>query len=232
MSKTPVPDSDLEDLLVAQPLFSGLLPEEVKRIVRGMTKIHLDRGGILFNKGDECNGFHLLISGQIKLAFISPQGHEKVVEIIRPNQTFGEALMFMERPYIVSAQALVDSFLLHFSKSVVFDELEHDPRLARKMIAGLSMRLHQLVVDVEDYSMHSGKQRIIGYLLREVAGSESGNEAVVSLPISKGTIASRLNMTQEHFSRILHELVDLGLVTVKGRSVCIPDLDRLRKYED
>jgi CRP-like cAMP-binding protein len=230
MSMTPV--TDLEKLLSAQALFSGLLPEEVARIARGMKKIHLDRGDILFNKGDECNGFHLLISGQIKLALTSPQGYEKVVEIISPNQTFGEALMFMEKPYIVSAQALAESFLLHFSKSVVFDELEHDPMLARKMIAGLSMRLHQLVVDVEDYSMHSGKQRIIGYLLREVADNESGNEAVVSLPISKGTIASRLNMTQEHFSRILHELVGLGLVTVKGRSVCIPDLGRLRQYED
>jgi CRP-like cAMP-binding protein len=230
MSRTPTPD--LENLLSAQPLFSGLLPEEVARIVRGMKKIQRDRGGILFNKGDECTGFHLLVSGQIKLALTSPQGYEKVVEIISPNQTFGEALMFMEKPYIVSAQALADSFLLHFSKAVVFDELQHDPGLARKMIAGLSMRLHQLVVDVEDYSIHSGTQRIIGYLLREVADSESGNEAVVSLPTSKSTIASRLNMTQEHFSRILHELVSLGLVTVKGRAVCIPDLDRLRRYED
>ncbi|GHT84604.1 regulatory protein [Betaproteobacteria bacterium] len=230
MSRAPVPD--LEKLLAGQPLFSGLLPGEVARIMRGMKKIDLHRGDILFNKGDECNGFHLLISGQIKLALTSPHGHEKVVEIIRPNQTFGEALMFMEKPYIVSAQALVDSFLLHFSKSVVFDELAHEPMLARKMIAGLSVRLHQLIVDVEDYSIHSGKQRIIGYLLREAADSESGNEAVVSLPISKGTIASRLNMTQEHFSRILHELVGLGLVTVKGRSVCIPDLNRLRQYED
>ena len=36
-----------------------------------------------------------------------------MVEIIRPGQSFGEALMFLDKPYIVFAQALADSMLLH-----------------------------------------------------------------------------------------------------------------------
>jgi CRP-like cAMP-binding protein len=42
-------------------------------------------------------------------------------------------------------------------------------------------------------------------------------------------IASRLNMTPEHFSRILHDLAAGGLIEVNGRSVSIPDLERLRR---
>ena len=38
----------------------------------------------------------------------------------------------------------------------------------------------------------------------------------------KGVIASRLNLTQEHFSRILHELSESGLITVDGRTIRIP----------
>jgi CRP-like cAMP-binding protein len=41
-------------------------------------------------------------------------------------------------------------------------------------------------------------------------------------------IASRLNMTPEHFSRILHDLSSAGLIEVNGRAVRIPDLERLR----
>jgi hypothetical protein len=34
---------------------------------------------------------------------------------------------------------------------------------ARRMLAGLSMRLHGLIQDVEDYSLHSSTQRVIGF---------------------------------------------------------------------
>jgi CRP-like cAMP-binding protein len=223
---------NIEALLSHVPLFNGLAPEEIARIARGTREIHAGKGDILFHKGDNCNGFHLIVYGQIKLAFTSAQGSEKVVEILSQGQTFGEALMFMEKPYIVFAQALSDSLLLHISKNVIFDELERDPTLCRKMIAGMSMRLHQLITDVESYSMHSGKQRIIGYLLREIPDNEHGKNIVITLPTNKGIIASRLNLTQEHFSRILHELSELGLIVVEGRKIHIPDIDKLRTHED
>jgi CRP-like cAMP-binding protein len=123
---------------------------------------------------------------------------------------------------------LVDSRLLHISKSVIFEEIDRQPRLARKMIAGLSLRLHQLVHDVESYSLRSGRERIIGYLLRDLPDNALGQpDVTIDLPTSKGTIASRLNLSQEHFSRILNELSEAGLIRVEGRKIHIPDLQRL-----
>ena len=223
---------NIEALLSHIPLFNGLAPEEIARIARGTREINASKGDILFHKGDPCNGFHLVVYGQIKLGFTSPQGSEKVVEIITQGQSFGEAIMFMEKPYIVFAQALADSQMLHISKAAIFEELERDPRLCRKMIAGMAMRLHQLMTDVESYSLHSGKQRIIGYLLREMAEADlQGNSVTVNLPTNKGIIASRLNLTQEHFSRILHELSELGMIVVEGRKIHIPSVDKLRLHE-
>lgn len=223
---------NIEALLAHVPLFNGLMPEEIARIARGTREIHAVRGDILFHKGDSCSGFHLIVYGQVKLAFTSPQGGEKVVEILSQGQTFGEAVMFMDKPYLVYAQALTDSLLLHISKAVIMEELENDPKLGRKMIAGMAMRLHHLITDVESYSLHSGRQRIIGYLLREQLDSDEAEKTVtVTLPTNKGVIASRLNLTQEHFSRILHELSDKGLITVEGRKIHIPDVDKLRDYD-
>jgi CRP-like cAMP-binding protein len=143
--------------------------------------------------------------------------------------------MFMEKPYIVFSQALTDSLLLHVSKTAIFEELQRDHNLCRKMLAGMAMRLHQLMNDVESYSLHSGKQRIIGYLLRELPDDEpdsiNGINVTITLPTNKGVIASRLNLTQEHFSRILHELIDLGLIIVEGRKIHIPSVAKLRSYE-
>jgi len=224
------PGINIEALLAHVPLFNGLMPDEIARIARGTREINATRGDILFHKGDLSNGFHLIVYGQVKLAFTSPQGGEKVVDILSQGQSFGEAVMFMERPYMVYAQALTDSLLLHLSKAVILEELDNDPKLGRKMIAGLSMRLHHLITDVESYSLHSGRQRIIGYLLRDNLKNDE-KSITITLPTNKGVIASRLNLTQEHFSRILHELSEIGLIVVEGRRIHITDVEKLRKYD-
>jgi CRP/FNR family transcriptional regulator, dissimilatory nitrate respiration regulator len=221
---------NIESLLSHVPLFNGLAPDELARIARGTREINATRGDILFHKGDLSSGIHLIVYGQVKLAFTSPQGGEKVVDILSQGQSFGEAVMFMERPYMVYAQTLSDTLLLHIAKSVILEELENDPKLGRKMIAGLSMRLHHLITDVESYSLHSGRQRIIGYLLRDNL-EKNQKSLTITLPTSKGVIASRLNLTQEHFSRILHELSEIGLIVVEGRKIHIGDVEKLRHYD-
>ena len=227
----PRPRITTQAFLSSLPLFKELGPVELDRIAAGTTEMHVPRGEIVFNRGDPCVGFHLVVYGQVKLAFLSPQGGEKVVEIIAPGYSFGEALMFMGKPYIVMAQTLSDSLLLHVSQKAVFDEIERDHAFARKMLAGLSRRLHGLISDVESYSLQSGTERVIGYLLRQDEQQAQANDPyVLTLPTSKAVVASRLNVTPEHFSRILHELSAKGLINVEGREIRILDVANLRSY--
>ncbi|MGB7478983.1 MAG: Crp/Fnr family transcriptional regulator [Burkholderiaceae bacterium] len=218
----------VQDFLSVLPLFSDLAPEDLGEIAAGTTERKVARGEIVFHRGDPCLGFYTVVYGQVKLAFTSPQGGEKVVEIIGPGHSFGEALMFMEKPYIVSAQVLADSLLLHVAKSAVFSSIERDPKFARRMLAGMSRRLHGLISDVEAYSLSSGTQRVIGYLLK---GEDFKNGDQFRLEVSKTVIASRLNLTPEHFSRILHDLSARKLIGVNGREITILDIQRLRDYQ-
>ena len=210
------------------PMFSEMGQAELDRIAAATVPLYFDKGQSIVQCGDPCTGFHVVVYGHVKLAFTSPQGVEKVVEIVRPGQSFGEALMFLDKPYVVFAQALADSMLLHVAKHAVFDELGPSP-FARRMIAGLSRRLHGLVRDVEAYTLRSGQDRIIGYLLAELPEGASEGAADVNLTPGKSVLASRLNMTPEHFSRILHELAAEGLIEVNGRSIRVPDVARLRR---
>ena len=227
MSRAPI---KTQAFLASLPLFKELAGEELDRISRGTTELHVPRGEIIVNRGDPCVGFHLVVYGQVKLAFLSQQGSEKVVEIIGPGSSFGEAVMFMDKPYPVMSQALADTMLLHVSKQVVFEEIERDAKFARKMLAGMSRRLHSLITDVESYSLQSSTQRLVGYLLREDEQHADAKSYVVTLPTSKAIVASRLNVTPEHLSRILHELVTARLIEVNGRDVTILDSDGLRDH--
>jgi CRP-like cAMP-binding protein len=157
--------------------------------------------------------------------------------------------MFTGKPCIVNAQALTDTLLLSVDKQAVVAEIERDARFAMRMLAGISRRLHGLVHDVQAYALHSGMQRVIGYLLRDLpeeaddaasfsladAGCPTSppperREWRVCLPVSKATIASRLSLTPEYFSRVLHELEAEGLIAIDKRDIRILDAKRLARH--
>ena len=136
--------------------------------------------------------------------------------------------MFMEKPFPLSAQALCNSTLVWVSKNSIFQSLDANPLLARKLITGLSVRLHRLVQNHEFNSMRSGKQRVADYLLR-CPGVLQAEGTLVQLPANKLTIAAHLGVTPEHFSRILHEMSDAGLIDVQGKNILITDLLKLKE---
>ena len=218
-------------ILANLPLFREMSPEEIDRIAQGSKAIDIVRAKVIFLRGEPSSGFYVVIHGQVKLTLTSPQGIEKVVELFGPGQTFGEAVMFMDKPYPVNAQAITDSLILHINKNVIFRGIENDPAFCRKMLAGLSFRLHRMINYVESFSLHSSAQRVIGYLLQDIGETNAGGDITISLKANKNVIASTLNLTPETFSRILHHLSDEKLIEVKGKDVCILDVDKLRAYE-
>ena len=83
-------------------------------------------------------------------------------------------------------------------------------------------------------ALHSGVQRVIGYLLGDdnLDETENASQAItVSLPVSKAAIASRLSLTPEYFSRVLNELETAGLIHVDKRDIHISDTARLANYQ-
>lgn len=223
---------DLARYLLVLPLFSDFQPPELTRIVQGCHLRRMGRNEMIFNVGDPCEEFFVVVTGQVKLFVISPNGQEKVVELVGPGNTFAEALMFLGHPYILSAQALSDTLIISVSKQAVFGEIERSPRFCLRMLAGISRRLHGLVHDVEAYALHSGQQRVIGYLLRDqnIDDGDNHNQFTVSLPVNKATLASRLSLTPEYFSRVLHELEAEGLIEIDKRDIRILDARRLSRY--
>lgn len=127
---------------------------------------------------------------------------------------------------LVDAQATSDALVLQVPKASVFAELDRNPRFARQMIAGLSRRVEALVRELDRQAIGSGAARFAAYLLRQARGAPS---VAWTLPAAKGEVASHLNLSPEHFSRILHDLAEAGLLQVRGRRIVVPDTHRLER---
>lgn len=220
------------EILRSLPIFSELSDDDLRTLEGLSLRRTLAQGEVLFHRGEIPSGFHVLVSGQVKLAFSSAKGTEKIVDVIAPGMSFGEAVMFMNQPYPVFAEALCDSELVTVNQRAIFSLIEKQPDFARKLLAGLSLRLHTLVRDVETYTLRSSAQRVISHLLQQAldAPSEGGHPLVV-LTVSKQVLASRLNITPETLSRVFHELAESGLIAVHGKRIRLLDPDGLARFE-
>lgn len=218
---------NIDGLLSNQPLFKHISPFELESLKKEVHKLELEKGLTLFQKGDQADGCFVLVYGLIKLAIPSSGGSDKIVELIRPGQCFGEAMMFLEEPYPFYAEALEASLILRLPKNSLFKLLDQSPTIARQMMTGLSYRLLGFIRNVERHASHNAMQRVVDYLV-QVAVSQQRND--IRLELKKNVVASLLNLTPETFSRMLHHLSELGLIQVSASRIHISCLASLKSY--
>jgi CRP-like cAMP-binding protein len=214
--------------LTRLPLFRELDPWVLARICGELGEIDARRGTVIFRRGEAGRGWYLLQQGEVKLVLPSSQGGERIVEVVEPGGSFGASSALLDRPHRLSAVAMTDARLSVIPRASLLSELARTPALARSLVESLSHRLQHLVGALENCMTRSGTERVIDYLLGLTAADVADGAAAVVLGAKKGTIASQLNLTQEHFSRILRSLATQGLIDVKGRSIRIRDVGRLR----
>jgi len=211
--------------LAALPLFDALDKATLARLAAATTLRRLARGERLFSKGDAVEAMYVAVHGEIRFIARSAARGERLTGVVGPGRSFGEPVMFLERPAVVDAEAASDALVLQLPKEAVFAEIERNPRFARRIIASLSQRIESLVHELDRHALGSGRARLVDYLVHR-AGKHPGPR-LLTLPATKAAIASQLNLTPEHFSRLLHELAAAGLLQVEGRHITVPDVDRL-----
>ncbi|MBL8287083.1 MAG: Crp/Fnr family transcriptional regulator [Rubrivivax sp.] len=211
--------------LAALPLFKGLGEATLARLAAATTTRRLERGERLFSKGDAAEAMYVVVHGEIRLVARSAARGERLTGVAGPGQSFGEPVMFLQRPAVVDAEAASDALVLRLPREAVFEEIERNPRFARHVIAGLSQRIESLVRELDRRALGGGRARLVDYLVRRAQRPDGPSE--FTLPSTKAAIASQLHLTPEHFSRLLHELAGAGLLQVRGRQVVVPDVARL-----
>ena len=93
-------------------LFSGLDQDQFDTLMTKVVRVTLEKGEVLFHRGDAASHFYFVDSGQVELSMTAPTGQKKVLEVIGPDRTFAEAVAFMrEHKYPVTSEALMDSVL-------------------------------------------------------------------------------------------------------------------------
>jgi CRP-like cAMP-binding protein len=215
----------IKDLREA-PLLSGLTDEQLKGVAQRAVRMRLREGQFLFCQGDPADRFYLVLAGRMRLFRLSPDGGEKVIEIVGPGETFAEALMFLDAPrYPVCAAALGQVELIGIDAADFAQMLRGSIDTCFILLGKLSQRLRGLLREIDNLTLHTAISRLARYLLAK----RPAGEREMNLEARKGVIASRLSIKPETFSRIEKELTKQGVIAVKGQRVTFLDLDALER---
>lgn len=212
------------DALRTTPLLSRLSDVELQRVTAHALRQSLDEGQWLFSQGDPAKRFYLVQSGQIRLFRLSPEGAEKVIEIVSPGQTFAEALMFLNAPrYPVCAAALGPAEVIAIDARDFAAMLRESVDTCFVVMGALSQRLRGLIGEIDNLTLHTAKSRVARYLLAHCPE----DRRAFALDVRKGVLASRLSVKPETFSRVVKQLTQDGIIEVHGAHITILDRDAL-----
>lgn len=210
-------------------LFANATDDQLRLLSGSMHIQHFEPGHLLFRHGEAATRFFFLRRGQIKLFRVSPDGDEKIIEIVQPGQTFAEAVTFLGsgESYPVSAETLVACEVFAFDQHTFLRILRESQEIAFGMLASMGRRLHMLVNQIDSLTLQNATYRLVMYLL-DHAPSEDRPGTDIELTTPKSAIASRLAIQPETLSRLLGKLRDQGLIEVHGPHIILRDVRGLR----
>jgi CRP-like cAMP-binding protein len=208
-------------------VFEGMDLMALERMSAGATEIELYTGAVLYRRGESSNGLFLVMEGAVKLCLQAPQGAERVVEIVRAGGCFGETALIGVSAHMLTAEVVARARLVHLSRAVVQEELSRTPAFTQWIISSLTDRLKCVIQAFEDCTLRTASERVAGYLISHLPPGSTEGSVTVRLDTKKGTIAAQLNLTQEHFSRVLRDFSTRGLIEVRGRVLLVFDVARL-----
>lgn len=223
----PLQEADREALRRVY-LFSDLDDEEYSQAVAHASSLSLAAGQLLFSQGEQAESFYWVAEGVIRLFRASPQGDEKVIDLIGPNRFFAEAVLFMGSRYPINASAQSQARLIAFDGRSFREWLAQDANRCFRLLAAMSARMHKLVNEIDRLTLMKGADRLLQYLLDHSDPDETGRHKV-ELEAPKQVIASRIGVKPETFSRLLHKLTDIGCVEMDGNLLYIRDPEAMRQ---
>lgn len=215
-------EQQCDELVACITAFQARFPSE------GISRQLVLRNRYVFHSGNPAQGLYLVIDGLVKVFKVSRAGNERIIHIAGRGDFLSEVPVLLQRGCDTTAQAASDAVMFHIPEQAVFALLDESPLLFRQLLGGMARKVHCLLQDIES-NFKAGHERVADFLLSHGADkSPSGESLRIVLPIKKTDLASWLGLTPQHFSRILQDIRQKGLIEVDGPAIHVPSVENLK----
>lgn len=212
-------------------LFKDFQPYEIEKVLSNSQVKQYTKKQILYLMGDQASCFFILLEGQVKLYRETHDGHEAVLAIRFPGETFGKEAIFGNATYPCHAETTQESTVIEIPSSFLQKMANtHDQydELLLKLMRSNFQDISHLGLEAEHAALMTSAQRIGCFILRACKGQKEG-PLTIELPCDKSLLASRLGMQPETLSRSLKQLKQVGVET-NGPKITVQDIQKLSEH--
>ena len=222
MKRVKAPVKVPEVPLTANRLFEGLSPQERDRAIGSCIRKRFTKGERVFSTGDRPEFIYLLEAGYVKLVALDERGVERILNIFRPGDVFGEILFSVERrPF--DAVALDEARLAILPRATFLDFLQSSNRWGLNFIRMVSERLVVMERDLAALSRTWTRPRLIHLLLKlaDNLGEPGTDGVLIRMPVTHETLANMIGASRVRVTSTLNQLQREGLLSKRGRFMVV-----------
>ncbi len=180
------------------------------------------RNTIVIQEGDMSDSLYVILTGKVKVFLSDEEGKQVDLNVLEPNDYFGELAALDHSPRCASVITLENSKFAVISKSDFFKCLNSNPQIAVKLIDGLIRRFRDLTENVKSLALMDVYGRVARTLLNMATRAEDGT-MVIEQKLTQRELANMVGASREMVSRILKDLTIGGYVTVKNKTITIQE---------
>lgn len=216
--------------LAATPLFEGLAQHEIEQVLKQASQLRLEADSYFFYQGDRARRIYILLSGQIKVIQLTPEGQQVVMRMVNPIELFGCIAALSGGEYPASAQATKDSLALSLHQDDIHRLMGIYPRMAINAFQIMVKRTHELQDRYRELATETVERRLAHTLLRlmEQSGVRKGKVILLDMPLSRQDLAEMIGSTLYTVSRVLSGWEARGFVEAGREKIRLVEPATLR----
>jgi len=208
--------------LTENRLLDGLSTQERQRAVTSCIQKWFRRGEPVFSVGDSSEFIYILEEGHVRLVSPGEGGLERILNIFKPGDVFGEILFSVRRrPF--QAIAVDKARVAIMSKATLLQFLSTSAQWGMNFTRLISDRLLSVQRDLAGLSRTWTRPRIV-HLLLKLAGTlgvPTPQGTLITVPVTHDALASMVGASRVRVTSYLKQMRRDGLVSKQGRFMVI-----------
>jgi CRP/FNR family transcriptional regulator, cyclic AMP receptor protein len=214
-------------------LWCQLSDEEYKDLKVQHAVLEVPRGEYIYFEAYNHNKVYFVKEGTIKIGFIDDDGNEKVKEIIRKGELFGQFSLERDNLHGEFAQAYKDNVSICAFTIDDFERLlKNRPDLALKYSKQVGAKLRNIENRLINLLNKDVKTRLIHFLWQLVEQNLVENTAEgFCMPnyLTHEDIASLIGSSRQTVTTMINELETEGILSYNRQEICFLDVKKLQK---
>jgi CRP/FNR family transcriptional regulator len=207
-AKTPAYRAPIEDVLAHLPI---------------STTVEYRKGQVIYGPDKPSNSLYLLAGGKVKLSQIANDGSEILLDVILPDQIFGESSLVSGQGSAEQAAALETTKVMVWPISAIEELVTKRPRLAVALLQIFAQRSVDFALRIESFSIDNIERRLARALLRfsERLGEPETEGSVRMMAFTHDLLSRHIGTSRELVTHYMNQFRRKGLLNYSRQGILL-----------